>query len=157
MRTIAIALLALLVLASVAALASSPSGDRPLTIAEIAARQQKIRADVMDREGPYRDMSQPARNELLDRQSRLLRMLEGKTSTDELTETQRAEAFETMKWIETALRNAEDERMVCELRRQLGSNRKERVCMTVRQQRELREAARDRLETRGVCGDCKMN
>ena len=45
----------------------------------------------------------------------------------------------------------DDERMVCERRKVLGSNRPERVCKTVAQRREEKERARadmDRLQRR---------
>jgi hypothetical protein len=44
--------------------------------------------------------------------------------------------------------------MVCERRKTIGSNRKERVCMTAAQMRAQREATRDNIDRRGVCEDC---
>lgn len=157
MRAATIVLSVLLPLMCAMPAAQSASSEKPLVIEEITAQQQQIRADLLNPRGRYREMSQSTRSELLERQSRLLQMLAGKASIDGLTEEQRMETLDTLKWIETAIGNAEDERMVCELRRKLGTQRKERVCMTVRQQREMREAARDRLESRSICGDCKTN
>lgn len=136
-------------------LAGGADQTRPLAIAAITEQQAQIRADVLAGKGRYRDMPARTRYELLDRQTRLLRMLEGKVSSDELSPDQRTEAFNTLEWIEAAINNTEDDRMVCKREKTLGSNLDKRVCKTVAQIREEQEAARRAINrgcAAGVCG-----
>jgi hypothetical protein len=142
-----------LLLASTAAFASV---DRSvLLIDDIRTQQAEIRDDVEARKAPYDDLSTSDRNELLQKQSRMLHMLEGKQSTNDLNEQQRTEVFNTLEWIASIANNSADERMVCERRAVLGSNRKERVCKTAAQWRQERDAARDIMDSGSICADCR--
>ena len=123
---------------------------------QIRARQAQISAGLQAGNSPYAELSAGSREELAERQARLLALLEGKQRIDELDGDAQAQVEADVEWIENALTRAEDERMVCERRRILGSNRKERVCKTVAQLREEREAARSVMESRGTCIDCKV-
>lgn len=153
MRTFQIALLALLPLLSVTDVAFA-SKRKPLAIVAITTQQEQIRDDVLAGRGRYKDMPQATRDELLQRQSELLRMLEGKVSADDLTETQRMQAFNTLEWIEAAINRTEDERMICRREKTVGSNMPKRVCKTAAQIRDEEEAARragDRGCPAGIC------
>ena len=144
-----------LLLASTAAFASV---DRSvLLIDDIRTQQAEIRDDVEARKAPYDDLSTSDRNELLQKQSRMLHMLEGKQSTNDLNEQQRTEVFNTLEWIKSVANNSGDERMVCERRPVLGSKRKERVCKTAAQWSEERDASQRAMDSRGVCTDCRTN
>jgi len=137
----------------VAAGSTAHAMDRkPLAIAAITAQQAQIREDVIGQKGRYKDMPSSKRVDLLAKQVGLLSMLEGKTSTDDLTETQRIEAFNTLEWIEAAINGAEDERMICHREKTIGSTRINRVCRTVEEDRRLKEEARERMERRDVFG-----
>ena len=70
----------------------------------------------------------------------------GKTTTDELSPFQQTEAFNTLEWIEAAINNAEDERLVCHREKTLGSNRVTRVCRTVEEERIVKERAKEQLQ-----------
>jgi hypothetical protein len=122
-----------------------------LKLESIRAKQAAIRAGVeAHRDAPYKELTAAARAELLDRQAKMLALIDGKQSDSELTEEQRAEVSATLVWIDAKLKEAEDDRMVCERRPVLGSNRKERVCMTAGQMRAQREAAREQMERQGI-------
>ena len=84
----------------------------------------------------------------------MLELINGKQSESELTEQERAEVTATLAWIDAKLKEADDERMVCERRQILGSNRKERVCMTAAQMRAQRDQAREQMDRRGICDNC---
>lgn len=141
-----------------AAPAAFASVDRnALQVESIRSQQAEIRAGVESRTGRYRDLTADTRSQLLAKQGEVLRTLEGKQSTDELNEAQKTEVFNALEWIEAALNKSEDERLVCERRQILGSTRRERVCKTVAQMREERDAARNRMDSRGGCADCKSN
>jgi hypothetical protein len=152
------AILPLLLLAGCLAPVAIPAANSNLSdsLDSIRARQAEIREAVTSGQGRYKDMSADTRSELLERQSTLLQLLDGKLATAELSERGKVEAANHIGWIDSALAQAEDERMVCEYRKTIGSNRKQRVCMTVAQQRAQREAARE-LMSRGSCSDCRSN
>lgn len=129
-----------------------------LQLDAIRTQQAAIRAGVeAHSSGSYKELSAAARAELLDRQTKMLALIDGKQSDSELTDEQRAEVTTTLAWIDAKLKEASDDRMVCERRATIGSNRKERVCMTAAQMRAQREAARDQMDKRGVCADCRSN
>ena len=144
-----------LALAAPAAFASVDS--RVLMLDDIRSQQTEIRDGVEARTGRYKDLSSTERSELLTKQARMLQTIEGKRSTAELNDQQKTEVFNTLEWIEAVVNNDGDERMVCERRPVLGSTRKERVCKTAGQWREEREAARNMMDSRGGCMDCKSN
>ena len=47
-----------------------------------------------------------------------------------------------------------EDRMVCKAERTIGSNRVQRVCRSAEQVRLDREAAREALDKRTICGTC---
>lgn len=152
------AMMALMLGGLLAAPMAFASVDRNVLQAEaIRSQQAEIRSGVESRTGRYQDLPADTRSQLLTKQVEVLRMLEGKQSTDDLNESQKTEVFNALEWIEAAINKTDDDRMVCERRQILGSTRKERVCKTVAQMREEREAARNRMDTRGGCMDCKSN
>lgn len=127
----------------------------PRDLDALRTRQAQIRAGVEARSGGgYKELSEASRTELLQRQAGMLELIEGKSTANELTEEQQAQVQATVTWIDAKLKEANDERMVCERRTTLGSNRKERVCMTAAQMRAQREAAREQMDRRSVCADC---
>lgn len=140
--------LALALSVSAAGAATSQQPD------QIRARQAQINAGIQAGDSPYAELSAKSREELAERQARMLALLEGKRRIDELDSDAQARVGADVEWIENALTRASDERLVCERRRVLGSNRKERVCKTVAQLREEREAARNAMDGRSICMDC---
>jgi len=147
----------LILIAGLAASAIASANDGSLKFDDIRSQQAEIRAAVIAKTGAYRDLPESTRVELLTRQTRVLSAIDGKQVADELTQEQRTGVFNDLEWIEAAINRAEDERMVCEYTRTIGSTRKQRVCRTAEQMRAQREAARDRMESRGVCDDCRSN
>jgi hypothetical protein len=141
---------AVLAMASFGASADNAGVGKPLEIAAVTTQQAQIRDDVLAKRGRYKDMPASTRDELLSRQARLMKLLEGKKTADDLTLDQQTEAFNALEWIEAAINHAEDERMVCRREKQLGSTRTTRVCRTVAQEREARERARESLERQSV-------
>ncbi|KRA16821.1 hypothetical protein ASE43_18815 [Lysobacter sp. Root983] len=152
------AMMALILGGLLAAPLAFASVDRNvLQVESIRSQQAEIRSGVEARTGRYKDLSADTRSQLLNKQGEVLRLLDGKQSTNDLNEAQKTEVFNALEWIEAAINQTDDERMVCERRPILGSTRKERVCKTVAQMREERDAARNRMDARGACADCKSN
>jgi len=129
--------------------------SRVLMLDDIRTQQTEIRDGVEARTGRYKDLSNQQRSELLTKQAHMLQTIDGKHSTDDLNDQQKTEVFNTLEWIEAVVNNDGEDRMVCERRAVLGSTRKERVCKTASQWREEREAARNMMDSRNTCGDCK--
>lgn len=139
-------LLGVLWLASTAAGAADAAGRPPLAISDITAQQTQIREDVIAQRGRYKDMPAATRADLLAKQAEVLAMVEGKTTSAELSPHQQVEVFNRLEWIEAAINDAEDERMVCRREKTIGSTRLTRVCRTAAQEREARDAARGALD-----------
>lgn len=129
---------------AVPAVAAANSGE--LKFDDIRSQQSEIRAGVTARSGRYKDMSANTRTELLHRQTEVLNLIEDKIGPSDLNQDQRTALFNHLEWIEAAINREEDERLICERRTTIGSNRKERVCRTAAQIREERERARNELD-----------
>jgi hypothetical protein len=134
----------LLIIAMAVPVAASATGD--LKFDDIRSQQAEIRAGVLAGTGRYKDMQQKTRTELLMRQEQVLALIAGKQHPDDLNPDQRTEVFNHLEWIEAAINKTEDERLICERRATLGSNRKQRVCRTAEQIREDRERARQEMD-----------
>lgn len=124
--------------------------NKPLAIAAITSQQAEIRAGVQAGTGRYKEMSGKTKEELLSRQADVLAIVDGKASADELSEEERLQVFNHLEWIEAAINNAEDERMVCSRQKTLGSNRTQRVCKTMRQIEAEREHAREHVDNKDL-------
>ena len=148
-----IALSATLAMTSLAVMAAAD--PQQLTIRDIVTQQTQLRAQVNAGKGAFRDLSKPERQALVERQDRVLQMLGGAQTLEEMPPDQRAVVFNELEWIKAAVTTAEDERMVCEYTRVVGSNRPTSVCMTAKAQREYREAAQNSLRVQKKCDECK--
>lgn len=129
---------------TVPAALAADSGDA-LPLGAVRTQQAEIRAGVQAGTGRYALLSERERNQLLDRQVRMLRMIDGKQTSAELGEGDKVALFNDLEWISAMLNRSEDDRMVCERRAVLGSHHKQRVCMTVGQKRIAAERARQEL------------
>lgn len=116
-----------------------------LALDPVRQQQAEILAGAKAKTGIYASLSADDRDMLITRQMKVLRMIEGKKMSAELTESEKLELFNSLEWIEATVNNAEDERVVCERHAVIGSNLKQRVCMTVAAKRELSERSRERL------------
>ncbi|MCW5581548.1 MAG: hypothetical protein KIS72_09425 [Luteimonas sp.] len=126
--------------------ASAHAGrQKPLDLNVVAAQQQQIRSDIQASGGNYRGLSAAQQQAVLDRSGELLRLIDGKRSSLELTEAERMQAFNTLEWIEATL-NHEHDRAVCKYEKTIGSNRKTRVCRSVTEMEAERERNRDNLQ-----------
>ncbi|MGO4221686.1 hypothetical protein AB4Y64_07490 [Lysobacter sp. TAF61] len=140
-------LFAALALASFTAAADGNAAPKSLDIVAITTQQKQIQQDIIAQRGPYKDLPDTTRVELLSRQATMMRMLDGKASESELSQDQRAEVFNTLEWMEVAInRESDDERLICRREKPLGSTRTERICRTAAQEREAKDRAREDFE-----------
>lgn len=114
------------VVATTAAYANPPA--TALQADAIRSQQAQIKAGLDGRRGAYKDMPGTTREQLLSHQARVLELIDGKQSTDDLDDVKKAELFAALDSIDAVVSKANNERVVCELVRKLGSNHKERVC-----------------------------
>ncbi|GAB3100255.1 hypothetical protein [Lysobacter terrae] len=131
---------------AISSLAAAAANDGGVLFDDIRNQQAEIRAGVVAKSGRYRDMPETTRNELLLRQTRMLSTIDGKKVPTDLDQEQRTRVFNDLEWIEAAINRTQDERLVCEYTRTIGSNRKQRVCRTAEQIRLEHERSRDELD-----------
>ncbi|OHE84747.1 MAG: hypothetical protein A2190_04105 [Lysobacterales bacterium RIFOXYA1_FULL_69_10] len=129
------------------------NGNAELKFDEIREQQEEIRLDVLDGDDAYSGLSKRERNELVQRQDRLLALIEGRDTLLDLDEDGRTEAINTLEWIRATLEDAEQERLVCTREKTIGSNRITRVCMTVAERERKREEANRAWQRGSVCSE----
>ena len=123
----------------------------------IRDQQAAIRADATAKRGRFADMDQATRDRLLQTQDKVLALLDGKSSSKELSVPDQLLLFNSLEEISAIVNTAEDGRMVCERVRRVGSHRTENICKTVAQRRAERQQSRDaidRRDTRCLTADC---
>jgi hypothetical protein len=121
------------------------------TIQQIVAQQTQLRADVIAKKGAFKDLTEIERRDLVNRQNRVLKMLDGRNDLEKLRIEEKVEVFNDLQWISAAVRQAEEDRQVCERSRTVGSNRYKVVCMTAKQYREHKDGAQQSLRTPMKC------
>jgi len=123
----------------------------------IRDQQAAIRADAIAKKGRYADMDQATRDRLLKTQDKALALLDGKSSSKELSVPDQLLLFNSLEEISAIVNKAEEERMVCERVRRVGSHRTENICKTVAQRRAEQQQSRhslDSRDTRCLTADC---
>lgn len=126
---------------TVAAQGEVGTAPAALDAAAIRAQQQQIRADAEARKGRYAKLPDAKRTDLYRRQDRVDTLIKDVTLTTELDETRRIELFNNLEAISAIVNQAEDERMICQRHRPIGSNRPTTICKSVAQRRADREFA----------------
>src|SRR5690606_28003292 len=91
---------------------------------------------------------------LLQLQQRVIGALDGRASTTELSPGDQVALFNDLEEISALVNKAEDERMICERTRPIGSNRPVSVCKTVAQRRLEREQSLRGREGVRDCANC---
>jgi len=153
-----------LVIAMVGLLALSQSAigqGRPnLEVTAILTQQQEIRGEATARKGRYKDMKEGTRQELFANQEVVRHLLEGKTYTTDLPEHEQIKVVNALESIQAIVNKAEDERLICERHKPVGSHRTKTLCMTVAQRDAEQEAGRKQVNYRdqqclkGAGGQC---
>lgn len=115
----------------------------PPDLVAIRAQQAELRAQVTADEDLYGHMDERQRQDLVSRQDRVLQLLDGKQSFDELNENDKLEVFNALEWIKGAVNDAQGQRMICTREAKVGSHRKVKVCKTAEQRRLEQEHAQN--------------
>ncbi len=145
-------------LALFSCIASAEQAPPPL--GEIRAQQMQLRSEVMAGSGAFKEMSKSQRDELVTKQTELLDLIGNRQSLADLNETELTRAFNSLEWIKARITQAEDEQVICERKRPVGTNRVMRVCATVGERRKERESVENGLMSRPICdgsATCRSN
>lgn|SRR5690625_2461248 len=113
----------------------------------IVSHQQQIRQQVLAGEGRFGDLDEADRRRLLDRQNKVLDMLDGKERSSELSRIDQVILFNSLEHISAIINDDEDGRMECERVRPTGSNQTQWLCMTVAERRGLAETSQQGLQS----------
>jgi hypothetical protein len=123
-----------------------------LTIRDIVTQQTQLRTEVASARGPFKDLSDRQRADLMVKQDEVLGLLQGVDTLDALRPEQRVVVFNNLEWIKSVVAKAEDERMVCEYTKTVGSHMARSVCLSAREWERVRSRAQDTLNRSGKCG-----
>jgi hypothetical protein len=121
------------------------------TVQNILSQQVELRAQIAAKRGAFKDMHASDRERLLKQQDRLLKLLEDRDSIEDLRVEERVEVFNTLQAVNAAVKQAEDDRQICERSRLVGSHRYQVVCMSAKQYRDHKENAQKSLRTPMKC------
>ena len=123
-----------------------------LDIDTILQQQHAIRSEAESGSGRYANLSKSKKAELFLSQDKLFRILDGKASASDLSPEDKIEALNSLNKISATLNN-DDDRLICERVKSVGSNRIERVCKTASERDRERTNAQKSLDARrNVCG-----
>jgi hypothetical protein len=122
------------------------------SLPDIHAQQVQLRQEASAGQGRFKDLTAAERQALIVQQDRFLALTKGRQSLDELSMDDRMAAINTLEAINATITRAEDERLVCERIKQVGSHRPTRICRTVAELRQARQAAEKLMEERPACG-----
>lgn len=139
--------IAFLLLCATSALAEPA---KVLDVATFLEQQRDVREDFQHSK-KFKHVDAAAKARLYRAQDEIFVLLEGKRSVDELSTDQRIALFNAQETVSTVLLDAELDREVCKREKMVGSHRATLVCLTVREQRAMKEMARDMLMAPRVC------
>lgn len=134
-------LLSLLLLTAIAPAIGQTLPGEPFDVQTVLDEQTQINKDINAGTGPYAQLDDISMQELRERQRKLVAMLEGH-QYDDLNETERTRARTHMVFIKY-LGKTDDDQLICVRKRTTGSNRVERVCKLVAQQRDESKNSKD--------------
>lgn len=112
---------------------------------QIRTAQDDLRKVVESKSGKYSYFTDEDRKDILSRQDQVLALIDGKTAIAELSPEDRVALDKALADVRAAVARAEDNRLICERIKPVGSNRSENKCMTVGQRRKLRERGQSQM------------
>jgi hypothetical protein len=116
------------------------------TPAQIRDAQTQLRQAIEAKRGNYAHFSDEERREIFARQDDVLAAIEGRQNIQDMNSDERVRLANALSAVDAAVKKAEDNRMICERIKPIGSNRPQNKCMTVGQRRQLRED----IQRRGI-------
>jgi hypothetical protein len=83
-------------------------------------------------QGAFKDVPAGEREAIVRKQDRIIALLQGRASIDELSQDERTGLFNHLESVKAAVVDTEDDRQVCKRRPVVGSNRPRAVCTTAK-------------------------
>ena len=111
------------------------------TPAEIRAAQADLRKAIERKSGNYSHFTDAERKAIFAKQDELTVLVDGKNTIDELGPDGKIEVANALEAVNALVNRAEDNRLICERVKPLGSNRPQNKCMSVGERRRLRDDA----------------
>jgi hypothetical protein len=103
------------------------------------------------RTSEFKALTKDERAELATAQTELRTILEGRATMGELEVDDKLRVFNAHEKVLALVTRAEDERLVCQQQKRLGSHRHQLVCRTAKQLREDRETTQNELRRTRTC------
>lgn len=120
---------------------ASTESPIPPAVRDIVVQQSHLRAMAVARRGPFKDLNARDRDALVKSQTRVLELLDGHGSIDELHVDEKVELFNHLQTVKAVVTRAEENRQICERTRVVGSNRYRLLCMNAQEYREFKRQA----------------
>lgn len=118
---------------------------------DILREQRQIREEVDSATGKYSRFRPEASAKLERAQHTIFELLGADADVSALDKDHKVELFNAVEVVRAVISDNDDDRLVCERERRLGSHMRQTQCATVAERRELREGARDFKGKPGVC------
>lgn len=111
------------------------------TPAQIRTAQGDLRQAIERKSGNYSHFSDDERKAILAKQDEVLSLIDGKQAVADLGPDGKIALANALSAVNAAVAGAEDNRMICERIKPLGSNRPQNKCISVGVRRRMREEA----------------
>ncbi len=111
------------------------------TPAQIRTAQGELRAAIERKSGSYSHFTDDERKAIFARQDDVLSLIDGKQDIAELGPDGKIALGNALEAVDASVARAEDNRMICERIKPVGSNRPQNKCISVGARRRMREEA----------------
>jgi hypothetical protein len=113
-------------------------------------QQRDIREDMASKR-KFKHVTDYDKRRLYAAQDQIFSLLDGRSSTDELNSDQLVAVYNAQEEVNAVLTDAELDRPICERETVVGSRMTKTVCLTVRERRDLQQAARQTMLKPRTC------
>lgn len=111
------------------------------TPAQIRTAQGDLRQAIERKSGNYSHFTDDERKAIFAKQDEVLSLIDGKQDIAELGPDGKIALANALEAVKASLARAEDNRMICERIKPIGSNRPQNKCLSVGTRRRMREEA----------------
>jgi hypothetical protein len=111
------------------------------TPAQIRSAQADQRKAIENKASNYAHFTDAERKAIFAKQDEVTALIDGKTTIEELGPNGKIALANALESVKALVARAEDNRLICERVKPLGSNRPQNKCISVGERRRLREAA----------------
>lgn len=116
----------------------------------IRAQQTELRAEAQAGKGTFKSMDSNTRSKLIDRQTQLLALIDGKETLSDINDPMQVRAFNLLEEIDSIINDFEGQKVVCEYVKKTGSHRKTKQCTTLAEKRRLQQETEDYMRQQNM-------